>query len=546
MKSTLRVLVGRLIIFMLLIIAIVVHDNWGNLTNAWRQLRSPATFSAIATRIEGELKTTRQLAQSGTEKQLERRLTDAKLDLTKLREKQARKDRDQGFFARLNPLPELDPEAVELGLQIKAATIKVSVLSQALKGAKVEFQADLAASKYHKVLKDAADKCNNTAKKVHRFDQASIFERTRQEIFATSRADLILENQNACHKWKQKKDNLNRVLSVQNAARNRATSLRQTAVEVFEKGLSDLRGFGHIQDGRTLRGYWTQHDMNSVLLRAAGALLLIILTPYLIRILFYYILAPVAERRRSIRLSVPGSRGAEIPLPPPSATSVQVQIADGEELLIREGFLQSSSLGGEKRWVALLDWRHPLASWVTGLVGLTRIRGKGQHTTISPSQDPFAEVTELTIPAASALILHPRALVAVIQPVDKPMRIASHWRLFSLSAWLTLQLRFLVFYGPARIVIRGGRGVRVERAEQGRVFAQDQLVGFSADLAYSVTRSEIFVPYLSGRTSLFRDRVDKGDGILIIEEAPLSARGGGNVKRGLEGAFDAALKVFGI
>lgn len=299
-------------------------------------------------------------------------------------------------------------------------------------------------------------------------------------------------------------------------------------------------------DGRTLRGYWTQQDMNSVLLRAAGALLLIILTPYLIRILFYYILAPVAERRRSIRLSVPGSRGAEIPLPPPSATTVQVQIADGEELLVREGFLQSSSLGGEKRWVALLDWRHPLASWITGLVGLTRIRGKGQLTTISSSQDPFAEVTELTIPAASALILHPRALVAVIQPVGQPMRIVSHWRLFSLNAWLTMQLRFLVFYGPARIVIRGGRGVRVERAEHGRVFAQDQLVGFSADLAYSVTRNEIFVPYLSGRTSLFRDRVDKGDGILIVEEAPLSARGSGDVKRGLEGAFDAALKVFGI
>lgn len=126
------------------------------------------------------------------------------------------------------------------------------------------------------------------------------------------------------------------------------------------------------------------------------------------------------------------------------------------------------------------------------------------------------------------------------------MRIVSHWRLFSLNAWLTMQLRFLVFYGPARIVIRGGRGVRVERAEHGRVFAQDQLVGFSADLAYSVTRNEIFVPYLSGRTSLFRDRVDKGDGILIVEEAPLSARGSGDVKRGLEGAFDAALKVFGI
>lgn len=38
---------------------------------------------------------------------------------------------------------------------------------------------------------------------------------------------------------------------------NRATFLRHTAVDVFEKGVSDLRGVGHMQDGRTLRGYGT-------------------------------------------------------------------------------------------------------------------------------------------------------------------------------------------------------------------------------------------------------------------------------------------------
>ena len=83
-------------------------------------------------------------------------------------------------------------------------------------------------------------------------------------------------------------------------------------------------------------------------------------------------------------------------------------------------------------------------------------------------------------------MLHPRALVAVAQPEGRPVRITSHWRLFSLNAWLTLQLRYLVFHGPCRLVIKGGRGIRLERAERGRIFGQEQLVGFSADLAYSV------------------------------------------------------------
>ncbi|MCK7502947.1 MAG: hypothetical protein MZV70_01815 [Desulfobacterales bacterium] len=34
--------------------------------------------------------------------------------------------------------------------------------------------------------------------------------------------------------------------------------------------------------------------------------------------------------------------------------------------------------------------------------------------------------------------------------MDRPMQITRHWRLGSLSAWLTLQLRYIVFHGPAK------------------------------------------------------------------------------------------------
>ncbi|WP_152998846.1 hypothetical protein [Sphingopyxis sp. H115] len=290
----------------------------------------------------------------------------------------------------------------------------------------------------------------------------------------------------------------------------------------------------------------TKQTIRSILLQALLVLAAIVAMPFIIRTIFYYVLAPLAERRASIRIKVPGAGSAPIPPAENSRVSVLITLGKSEELLVRQDYLQSTAVGAKKdtRW--LLDYRHIFSSVASGLIFLTRIRGEGENTTVSAVRDPFAELAEVNIPRGAACVLHPRALVAVAQPEGQPMRITSHWRLFSLNAWLTLQLRYLVFHGPCRLVIKGGRGIRLEQAERGRIFGQDQLVGFSADLAYSVTRTETFAPYFFGREQLFKDKVEQGSGILIIEEAPLSTHPKGGIRSGLEGAFDASLKAFGI
>ncbi|UOR16265.1 hypothetical protein [Qipengyuania aquimaris] len=288
-----------------------------------------------------------------------------------------------------------------------------------------------------------------------------------------------------------------------------------------------------------------EHPIAQIMRNALLILLGIIAMPFIIRTLFYYVFAPMAARRPSIRIEIPGLSAAPDPVAEPSRVSVPVTLDEGEELLIRQDYLQTSAVEGEKATRWLLDYSHPVSSLAAGLGFLTRIRGKGTST-VSAVRDPFAELTEIALPEKSACVLHPRALVALVQPTGETMRITSHWRLFNLNAWLTMQLRFFVFHGPGRLVVKGGRGVRVERAEQGRIFGQDQLVGFSADLAYSVTRTETFAPYLFGREQLFKDKVQDSGGLLIIEEAPLAGRQGGEVRRGLEGAFDAGLKAFGL
>lgn len=259
---------------------------------------------------------------------------------------------------------------------------------------------------------------------------------------------------------------------------------------------------------------------SSVLWQAAAALALIVALPFLIRLFCYFVLAPLVMRRPAIRLPTSTASHAEIAPAERSTTSIGVRLAAGEELLVRQDYLQTSSATGAKSTQWFVDRRHPITSLASGLIFLTRLRGEGEVTTVSAVRDPFAEVTMLTLPDGARCVLQPRALAALVQSNAQPLRITSHWRLLSIKAWLTLQLRYLVFHGPVGLVVKGGRGVRVERAEQGRIFAQDQLVGFSTDLAYSVTRTETFWPYFLGREQLLKDHVDKGEGVLIIEEAP--------------------------
>jgi hypothetical protein len=222
-------------------------------------------------------------------------------------------------------------------------------------------------------------------------------------------------------------------------------------------------------------------------------------------------------------------------------------LGQGEELLVKQGFLQTTSHDGDKSTRLLLDFSHPLSSLASGLAFLTRIRGGSEDsTTVSATRDPFAEISVLNLPAGAACVLQPRALVGVIQPVDQPMKISSHWRLGTLNAWLTFQLRFLIFHGPAKLILKGGRGVRIEPVVAGRSIGQDQLIGFSTGVAYSTGRTETFLPYFFGQESLLKDRIAEGAGVLIAEEAPMASRRRKGVAHGLEGALDATLKVFGI
>ena len=181
------------------------------------------------------------------------------------------------------------------------------------------------------------------------------------------------------------------------------------------------------------------------------------------------------------------------------------------------------------------------------MVALTRIRSTSYESiVISSMKDPLSEVGIISLPIGSAVAMQPRGLVGVLHRKDMPIRISRHWRLFSLNAWLTLQLRYLIFHGPAKLIVKGCRGIRVERAGTGRRIKQSATIGFSANLQYSTTRCETFTPYLMGKEELLDDSFAGDYGFYIYEEIPNFGKKSGITGRGLEGFTDSLLKVFGI
>ena len=296
--------------------------------------------------------------------------------------------------------------------------------------------------------------------------------------------------------------------------------------------------------------------VQEVLPTALLILLGVILTPIAIKALFYFVLAPLAARRPPVRL-LPDSGGVLTLETGASSVSRAITVDSAHELLVHPEFLQSAAVSGEKMTQWLLNWRFALTSLSAGMVALTRIRcDVPESFVISATHNALAEVGVLNLPAGSAVVMQPHNLVGVIQERDTPLRITAHWRLGSLHAWLTLQLRYLALHGPARLIVQGCRGVQVEPATGGRTINQAATIAFSANLPYSTHRCETFVAYLLGQQELLNDCFGSAGGtavgeardagFFVYEEMPHADRKAGVTGRGLEGLTDSALKVLGV
>lgn len=269
------------------------------------------------------------------------------------------------------------------------------------------------------------------------------------------------------------------------------------------------------------------------------------LVPLGVRTLFYFVLAPLAARRPPIVL---GPVAQAIPCAAlTSAVSLTVALAPGTEMLVRPDYCQSQPANVDVRTKVLFDWRHIMTSIGAQLWLLKRLRAVGHaEVVVSSTRDALDELALLELPAGASFVLQPRALAGILFHPDQHPRIRSHWRLGTLHAWLSLQLRYLVFEGPATLIVKGCRGVRLEAADTGRSISQNATLGFSVQALYSTVRAEPFLPYLRGRQSLFHDHFRGVDVYYLYEEVPRHSRFDSGPRSALNVLADASLKAFGI
>ena len=271
------------------------------------------------------------------------------------------------------------------------------------------------------------------------------------------------------------------------------------------------------------------------------------LVPALIRTLFYFVLAPLAARRPAMKISAtqgftPAGEGSRI-----SAVSRTVTLAPGHDMLIRPDYCQSQPAGVVVTTKLLFNWHSWLTSLAARLWMLKRLRATHPaDIVVSAIVDALDEVAFLEMAPGEALVLQPRALVGMIYPGGQRPVIRSHWRLGTLHAWLTLQLRYLAFEGPATLIVKGCRGVRLENAAGGRTISQEATLGFSANALYGTVRADPFIPYLRGRQPLFHDNFTGAHACYLYEEVPRNARLHGQPRNPLEVLLDTGLKAFGI
>jgi len=298
-------------------------------------------------------------------------------------------------------------------------------------------------------------------------------------------------------------------------------------------------------------GHWLTRiaePFKRVLPLACAILAMAILGRAAIRAVFYFVLAPLVTRGPPLRLERQGDRPADgegVEVLAPSAVSQTLRLRPEEELLVLPAYLQSAPVGAARSTRWLVKGR-PWASLTSGMALLTCVRSPSpeEAVVLSASDDGLSEIALLRVPPGQALVIQPRALVGLVTRQGHPVDIAWRWRLASLHAWLTLQLRFFVVRGPVTLAVQGKRGVRVQPAQGTQSIRQTATLGFSTGVAYSTVRSEPFLPYLRGQAPLLNDRFG-GAGVYLYDETPGAGRRQGRIGRGLEGLSDALLKLVG-
>ncbi len=234
---------------------------------------------------------------------------------------------------------------------------------------------------------------------------------------------------------------------------------------------------------------------------AAIALLALVL-PGVLRIVSYFLLMPMVSRmHKPIHLAAGSENGVADLRTTDAQRTLTIELGAGEVLSARSEHVRP--VQGQIRSRLLYDWTSPFISFAAGLYGLSRITGDedGTSATLATPEDPHSYLMRIDFTEHPGLVMHPKHVVGVIGTPELETR----WR-WGIQSFATWQVRYIMFAGTGSLIVQGSGDV-VATNPRGRSTRMEQnlVMGFDSRLVVGVNRTEVFWPYLWGRTPLVDD-----------------------------------------
>jgi hypothetical protein len=286
---------------------------------------------------------------------------------------------------------------------------------------------------------------------------------------------------------------------------------------------------------------WVVREWRAVWWRLVFIVLVVALLPYAQRTLAYWVLMPVAERARALRLA--GERPHASLSVSPARRSMTIPLKPGESLSVRAGYARP--IEGRATSQLLYRWTAPFVSYAAGLSLLTRLEADATRkdaTAVTLSSEA-AEIYLMRVDLEDhpGVAFHPRHLVGVLGEPE----LRTVWRILSWHAWATGQLRYILLSGTGGCILEGRGDVVANTLAGSRAKIEQQLVvAFDTRLGYKTARTETFLPYLLGKTPLVDD-VFEGSGCYFWQKNP-AGHAPSPLQRGWDVLFGAVGKLLGF
>jgi len=229
---------------------------------------------------------------------------------------------------------------------------------------------------------------------------------------------------------------------------------------------------------------------------------LVVVMPYVLRAVSYYVLMPLVRRKHKPTHLASGVETASAELRTTAAQrTLAIELGHGEVLSARSEYVRP--VQGKVRSRLLYRWNSPFISFAAGLHELTQVTGDeaGTSATLATPDDPDSYLMRIDFKEHPGVVMQPRHVVGVIGAPD--LRTRWRWGIHSFATW---QVRYIMFAGTGSLIVQGSGDVAATNPG-GKSTRMDQnlVMGFDSRLSVGFDRTAVFWPYLWGRTPLVDD-----------------------------------------